>query len=629
MKNKGSITIYLSIVLVSVILVVSVVSESGRMNVVQTKSKDYTYMAVESVMAGYAKQIYKDYGILLVWEKESAKDQVKRYIQDNINMADLGGGIKGYNFMASNLVDVKINKQEYVIDNEGEKFIEQIISYMKYAGTINAAESLIRKFNSYSEGDKTETTEKIDVTNIVDNNSDELQKLVKDINKKVADLKDTDELNKKMEAASQKFKVLEKNILSGKNKKHDKNVTNFLKRYRELMTELEIKSGDVDSAIELIKQYDEKKELFLRENGYTTDVGDYLSDNLKKLENVKNKIKENKELAVSNFSDINSENVITVQQSIQYAESIVKDLESLSINQATEEDKKKQSIYQNASALLTKGILSLVIDNMTDISSNAISLSNLPTTLKNKKNSPDILESVKNKAVLSLYSGMKFGNYLEPYDNTGLKYEMEYIIGGQDTDQQNLLKTIEKIAVVRNAINAAYLVTDKEKMGEISLVAEAVAVVTGLPFLEPIVKGVLIEAWSLAEAVSDIKVLLKGKKISMIKNKQNWNTSLENLMGSHKGSNKGENGLDYKTYLELMIMLENSHNCVYRIMDLMQINVQKQYNKEFVISRCFQSLDITVDFRTKPIFTAMPWTISALSENQGAYEYNINCSYSY
>ena len=629
MKNKGSITIYLSIVLVSVILVASVVSESGRMNVVQTKSKDYTYMAAESVMAGYAKQIYKDYGILLVWENESAKDQVKRYIQDNINMADLGGGIRGYNFMASNLVDVKINRQEYVIDNEGEKFIEQIISYMKYAGTINAAESLIRKFNSYSKGDKTETTEKNDVTNIVDNNSDELQKLVKDINEKIINLKETDKLNKRMKAASQKFKTLEKNILSGNDTKHNENAKNFLERYRELITELEIKSRDADSAIELIKQYDEKKELFLRENGYTTDVGDYLDNNLKKLERIKNKIKENRELSVSNFSDINSENIITVQQSVNKMEDIVKDLESLNVNQATKEDKKKESIYQKASALLTKGILSLVIDDMSDISNNTISLSNLPTTLKREKTSPGILESVKNKAALSLYSGMKFGNYLEPYDNTGLKYEMEYIIGGQDTDQQNLVKTIEKISVVRNAINAAYLVTDKEKMGEISLVAEAVAVVTGLPFLEPIVKGVLIEAWSLAEAVSDIKVLLKGKKISMIKNKQNWNTSLENLTASHKGSNTGENGLDYKTYLELMIMMENSHNCVYRVMDLMQINVQKRYNKDFLISRCFQSLDITVDFKTKPIFTAMPWTISALSENQGAYEYNINCGYSY
>lgn len=629
MKNKGSITIYLSIILVCIILVVSVVSESGRMNVVQTKSKDYTYMATESVMAGYAKQIYKDYGVLLVWENESAKEQVKKYIQDNINMADLEGGTRGYNFMTSDVVNIKVNNQEYVVDNEGKKFIEQIISYMKYAGTTNAVDSLIRKFNSYSEEDKTEITKENDVTNIVDNNSNELQKLVKDINEKIADLKETDKLNKKLEAASQKFKILEKDILSGNDKKHDKNVTKFLKRYGVLITELEIKLGDVDSAMKLIKQYDEKKALFLRKNGYTADAGDYLDNNLKKLENVKNKIKENKELAVSNFSDINSENIITVQQSIQYVESIVKDLKSLNINQATEEDKKKQSIYQKASALLTKGILSLVIDDTSDISNNAISLSNLPSTLKKEKAPSGILETTGNKAALSLYSGMKFGNYLKSYDNTGLKYEMEYIIGGQDNDQQNLVKTIEKIATVRNVINVAYLITDKEKMGEISLVAEAVAVVTGLPFLEPIAKGILIEAWSLAEAVSDIKELLKGKKISMIKNKQNWNTSLENFAGTHKGEYTEESGIDYKTYLEFMIMLENSYNCVYRVMDLIQINVQKRYNKEFLISRCFQSLDVTVAFRTEPIFTAMPWTIRALSDNHGAYEYKINCSYSY
>lgn len=607
------------------------VSESARMGVVWTKSKDYTYMAAESVLAGYGRQVYKDYGILLVWENESAQEQLEKYIQDNINMADLEGGITGdkTNFMVTNLVNVKINEQEYVTDNEGEKFTDQIISYMKYAGTINAAESLVKKFNRYSEESEAETTENNDVADIVDNNSDELQKLVKKINNKITTLKETDELKEKNDAASQEFKALENDILSEANEGHDKLVKNYLKGYRELTTELEKKSGDVNSAIELIKQYETKKELFLEESGYTADAGDYIEDNLKKLENVENGIEKNKELAILDFSDINSKNIHIVTEANENIDEVINVLESLYVNRPTEEDEKNKSIYEMASSLLTEGVLSIVLEDASNISGNAISLSNLPSTTEEEKNDVSILKETENKAILSLYSGMKFGNYLKPKEETCLDYEMEYIIAGKDTDKENLAKTIEKMAAARNVVNIAYLITDKEKMSEVSVVAESAAVAIGLPFLEPVIKGVLIEAWALAEAVSDVKALLRGEKIAIIKNKSNWNTSLTNLTQSSEAKNKGDNGIDYETFLEILIIMESSHDCVYRIMDLIQVNVQKRYNTDFLMSKCFQSMDITAAFSTEPIFTAMPWTISVLNESREAYKYNINCQYSY
>lgn len=48
------------------------------------EGKAATYMAVESVFAGYGKQLYQDYGILLAWEQEPLGNQVTRYMQDNI-----------------------------------------------------------------------------------------------------------------------------------------------------------------------------------------------------------------------------------------------------------------------------------------------------------------------------------------------------------------------------------------------------------------------------------------------------------------------------------------------------------------------------------------------------------------
>lgn len=59
MKVKGSITIYLSMILISVMLLVNVIGESARISAVQAQIKSYTYMSAESALAGYGRQVMK------------------------------------------------------------------------------------------------------------------------------------------------------------------------------------------------------------------------------------------------------------------------------------------------------------------------------------------------------------------------------------------------------------------------------------------------------------------------------------------------------------------------------------------------------------------------------------------
>ena len=87
--RRGSISIYLAIVFLSIVLLVCGIAEAARVNAVQSKDKAVTMMAADSVIAGYAKQVYDDYGILLVWNKENLDDSLKKYIQANIKMSYL------------------------------------------------------------------------------------------------------------------------------------------------------------------------------------------------------------------------------------------------------------------------------------------------------------------------------------------------------------------------------------------------------------------------------------------------------------------------------------------------------------------------------------------------------------
>ncbi len=625
MKNRGSITIYLAIILMGVILMVCTIAESARVGMVKTACVDYTDMAVESVMAGYARQLFKDYGILLVWEDVPATEQVSSYIQDNINMVDLEGGImdEAFNFNNASLLKVEENAKEYATDDGGECFKKQVLSYMEYAAPAGAIKGLVNKFLKYSDESEEDTEEKSEVTDIVDSVDSKLFDLTDKINEQTKVLKNTEDLQKKRDEAYEKFEVLES--VDENDKKHDSNVKKYLKKYDALSKTLRNSENDIEKLETLIAEYEDEKDCFLRENGYA-DTSDYIDENLEKLQDAKNTLEKEEGLGIAGFTDINNTNIDYVRQSLDMTDEVIKKLGTLTVNQATEEDKKNKSIFETANSLLANGVLSLVLDDVSDLSTNAISSTNLPSTNETEKtNDYSLIEAAEDKAALALYAGTKFGNYTAPGKDTCLKYEMEYIVGGKDTDKENLANTVEKLAALRNLTCAAALVADSKKMKEVQAVAASAATAFGMPFLEPVIKAVLIEAWSLAEAASDVRILLDGGKVSIVKKSGEWNTSLTNLSGG-QGENKS-GGVDYTTFLEILIMTQNSSNCAYREMDLIQVNIQKRYNPNFLMTECFGSIDVTADYNVEPIFTAIPFVIKALGS--GGYSYGINACYEY
>lgn len=167
------------------------------------------------------------------------------------------------------------------------------------------------------------------------------------------------------------------------------------------------------------------------------------------------------------------------------------------------------------------------------------------------------------------YIELYFNNYakISEYgnDDTALKYEMEYILNGNLNDKDNLTETIKKLVEVRNLSNGAYLITDGEKMQEITTLAETVATAIGMPFLTPVAQAVIIEAWALTEAVIDVRQLLNGEKVPIVKNSENWNSSIKNI-GTFEDGRKNNTGLTYTQYLQTMIMTQKTKNTVFRTM---------------------------------------------------------------
>lgn len=610
MKVKGSITIYLSMILISVMLLVNVIGESARISAVQAQIKSYTYMSAESALAGYGRQVYEDYGILLVWEKQTVESAIKKNIQDNINMADLNE--PGLNFLGTNLVNLEVTGKEYLTKKGGQYFSNQIKSYIKYAGVMETVERLVKECETY-ENCNDQNKNKCDMNIVVDVNKGELQELVENINSIVTGLKETKDLSNKYDSVSQKIEKLQSDF----NKKEGKKV---LKEYRELMASIEIKSKDVDSAISKIEVYERKKEQFLKKNSYTSDAKDYMDTNLEILAKVRDEIKRDKELNVLKIKKLDSGNISKVKKSISNMGKVISKMESLITLESTEEDRDNYSIFENLKDFIDSGVLSQVLENPENVSKNTLSGSNLPSTLKGKKNN-SLSKEIKNKCVNALYAGLKFGNYNNPEKNTVLKYELEYIISGKDSDKENLASVVEKIVLAKTGINMAYLITDKEKMEQVSAIAASVAIVTGLPFLESVAKGVLISAWSMAEAVNDMKILLSGGKVALTKSNGGWRTSIGNVTnGSKKEDSKG---LSYKEYCQILIAVQNTGDSLYRIMDLIQINIQKRYNSEFLMSKSLTGFKLKATYETASLFTAIPIVVNNLTEENNAYKYSM------
>lgn len=639
MRLKASVTIFLSLVITVVIVVVCTVIESARISVSQMEGKAATYMAVESVFAGYGKQLYQDYGILLAWEQEPLGNQVTRYMQDNINMADLD--FKNYDFSNMEIESVNILKQKYATDKEGDLFVKQVVDYAKYIVGIDAVNKLIS--DSEEENNNKETCNEIkensNVTNIANDVSKEMIGIVEKINTQIDELKKTEKLKGKMSAVFQKFDDLKANItanITGQNQNqniHNKKVKKFWNKYKKLKSVLKIEDTLISKTLTDMDTYVEKKNAIEKEmNGDFSGYEDYIESDRESLKVIKESIEEI--LTASNVdADINQSNISEIEKMLDKVKSIEKSLWNLKKGNSNDDAKEEKNLYERAKSLISDGVLGIVLEDVNNISTMQIRNLNLPTTLETDGNKKaDLIKDITNKGIFVKYIELYFNNYakISEYgnDDTALKYEMEYILNGNLNDKDNLTETIKKLVEVRNLSNGAYLITDGEKMQEITTLAETVATAIGMPFLTPVAQAVIIEAWALTEAVIDVRQLLNGEKVPIVKNSENWNSSIKNI-GTFEDGRKNNTGLTYTQYLQTMIMTQKTKNTVFRTMDLVQVNMQKRYNKDFLISECFGMCEVEANLRIEPVFTSLPIVSYLIGNNNESYIYKTKMEYEY
>lgn len=173
-----------------------------------------------------------------------------------------------------------------------------------------------------------------------------------------------------------------------------------------------------------------------------------------------------------------------------------------------------------------------------------------------------------------------------------LDYEMEYIIGGEHNDRENVYKVINQLSVIREGVNLSYLISSQDKMSEAYMLAAALVGVTGCDLAVRLVQYIIVSIWAYAESMVELRKLLAGETIALIKNRDNWILQLSSLVDeklnlqslinnitsyeavNNKVEENGrDNGIGYKEYLKLLIMYMNKSDRNYRIAALMELRM--------------------------------------------------------
>lgn len=185
----------------------------------------------------------------------------------------------------------------------------------------------------------------------------------------------------------------------------------------------------------------------------------------------------------------------------------------------------------------------------------------------------------------NLYLMDYFGNATEVKDETALQYELEYLLEGNATDAENLEAVAKKICGLRFAANYAYLLTDTEKQAEAAAMAGTLCILLTVPGLTELVKQALLLAWAYGEGVMDVRSLLAGNRVPLMKSKESWQLSLEGVLSIGEDTESEgmdvEGGIAYDKYLQALLLLEKKETVSMRALDLIEENMKSVHGQAF------------------------------------------------
>ena len=258
-----------------------------------------------------------------------------------------------------------------------------------------------------------------------------------------------------------------------------------------------------------------------------------------------------------------------------------------------------------------KGILNLTVENTEKLSAKHFPVSNL---VESRIKAEEVNQGNWDLEEISLGNEMDetlerflFQEYVLHYmshyqpetdeeEDAVLAYQIEYLLFGEETDIENLRKTVNSIFAMREAANTTYLYTDQEKCAIAEGLASLLATLATIPEAADVLKHILLLGWAFAESVYDVKCLMQDQRVPLLKDKKTWFYSLENALNvGVLPKAKSKSGMSYEDYLRVFLTLENKDEMTLRAMNIVEAKLrQTPGNEAFRLDGCADAVEVKV-----------------------------------
>ena len=261
---------------------------------------------------------------------------------------------------------------------------------------------------------------------------------------------------------------------------------------------------------------------------------------------------------------------------------------------------------KNIQHIFNDMLIHYLVESPSDISYKMIDRKGFPSTYINISGEHQtITYNELDRFLFCEYLVEHFSSYTTPVKDSGLDYQLEYILCGNRSDEFNLTDTAKELVILRFGFNIVHILSDQEKMNTLASIAETTAFIPALPI---IIESLLICIWALAEAVIDVRDLLAGEEIPLLKASDDWSLSIENMLEldyETEGAKRTSPGLSYNKYLEILLFSKDIHTLSINTLDLIQLDFVSNINDTFSITNCIIGASCDFKYKSKDIFSTV------------------------
>ncbi len=593
MRERASVTIYFSLLLMILLAVIITTVESARLAGIRVRCQSAAALGLESLLADYAAPLFEEYELLFLeasygtGEKETYLTRYKDYVSYN---ADCNyNGYTGNDWYRSEVIKAAAETVIYATDKEGNALEEQVCAAVVGDIPFNFLEEVLERlelsnqcglltkfFDGVSHmSDKVNKVDKA-VQKIYEK-VEELKELQEDLEEKTEDLRDLierledaqedyedAETEEEEEEAWEDIRYYKKQIASLKKsvldqqEKMQRSVKTAVEQediYKEKTQEVSEKLTELRQELLEGKEEEVRPEIAEAIEKQTADIRRFSGGegDIYQVEAAETSLRDYKEIlaeairAVKSAGSDESQFLAALEeQNSGFYQCRMSEVEILFDNhyQKTSDG----SIFQTIKGLLSQGMTEFVMKGK-EISTSILEKEELPSAEYGKETgiadffkelfcsdqlAEEWIEAGKETLLTDEYVLRYFINAAAEKKETTewqhvLAYEAEYVLCGERSDRKNLEKTIQQMVLLRTGMNVIYLLSDTESCSQAQAIAMGIVGFTGMMGLVRVTQLLLLAAWAYGEALVDVRNLVNGGKVAFLKTKSDWKLGLSEL----------------------------------------------------------------------------------------------------